>query len=43
MELKAAAVEAWNKIPQPDIEDVMDGLPNGLQEVIRGGARNEHY
>ena len=36
-ELKAAAVEEWNNIPQPDIEYIMDGLPNGLQEVVEVG------
>lgn len=42
-ELKTAAVEEWENIPQSDIQDVMDGLTNRLQEVIRARGGNTHY
>lgn len=42
-ELKTAAVEEWHNIPQSDIQDIMDGLPNRLQEVIRARGGNTRY
>ncbi|CAK1594700.1 unnamed protein product [Parnassius mnemosyne] len=42
-ELKAAAVEEWHNIPQSDIQDIIDGLPNRLQEVISDREGNTHY
>lgn len=42
-ELKTAVVEEWHNIPQSEIQDVMDGLPNRLQEVIRARGGNTHY
>ena len=41
-EHKTAAVEEWYNIPQSDIQDITDGLPNQLQEVIRAGGVNTH-
>lgn len=42
-ELKIAAVEEWHNIPLSDIQDVIDGLPNRLQEVIRARRGNTQY
>lgn len=42
-ELKIAVVEEWENIPQEDIQDIMDGLPNRLEEVIRARGGNTHY
>lgn len=42
-ELKTAVIEEWHNIPQSDIQDIMDGLPNRLQEVIRVRGNNTHY
>lgn len=42
-ELSTAVVEEWHNIPQSDIQDIMDGIPNRLQEVIRARGGNTHY
>lgn len=42
-ELKIAVVEEWENIPQSDIQDIMDGVPNRLAEVIRARGGNTHY
>lgn len=42
-ELKTAAVEEWHNIAQSDIQDIMDGLSNRLEEVIRARGGNTHY
>lgn len=42
-ELKTAAVEEWGNIPQSDIQDILEGISNRLQEVIRAKGGNTHY
>lgn len=42
-ELKRAVVEEWHNIPQTDIQEIMDRLPNRLQEVIRARGGNTRY
>lgn len=42
-ELKTAAIEEWNNIPQSDIQHIMDGLANRLEKVITAGGGNTPY
>lgn len=42
-ELKIAAVEEWNNIPQAEIQDLINSVPRRLLEVIRARGGNTRY
>ncbi|CAK1586978.1 unnamed protein product [Parnassius mnemosyne] len=42
-ELKQSVIEEWQNIPQQQIKDVIDSMPNRLMEVMRARGGNTHY
>lgn len=42
-ELRSAAVAAWNSIPQVDVRNIIQSMPDRMQAVIRARGGNTRY